>query len=421
MDSNRGTWVVPASGFSQNTKNPVRKLVESLKLTPNKDKEMIVLTIGDPTIYGNMRLPKEAEEAMIATILSGKYNGYGPSVGLECARTAVAAYENVPSFPINHKDIILTSGCSGAIDLCITALANKGQNVLVPRPGFSLYKTIANSIEIDVKFYDLLPERSWEADLIQLESAIDNYTTAIVVINPSNPCGSVYSKEHLQDILSIAAKHRIPIIADEVYRDIVFHDQTFHSVASLSTDVPVLTCSGIAKRFLVPGWRLGWIVINDRQNCFEKEIRGGLLNLSQKILGPCTLVQAALPDILNNTQNTFFDSVIAIVEENAKVCYDSFMKIPGLKPVMPQGALYMMVGIQIDHFPDIRDDQSFVEQLVEEESVFCLPATCFQMPHYFRIVLTLPHSKVQEMLVRVGEFCSRHYTPLHTGDTEAEK
>ncbi|XP_029653064.1 tyrosine aminotransferase-like [Octopus sinensis] len=423
MNGNSGSWVAPASDFAHKSINPIRRLVDTMKLVPNKDKDKIVLTIGDPTVYGNMCLPQVAEDAVVAAIQSKKYNGYGPSVGLECARKAVAAYESNPSFPVDAKDVILTSGCSSAIDLCITVLANKGQNILVPRPGFSLYKTVANSVDIEIKFYNLLPEKSWEADLSHLESTIDENTVGIVIINPSNPCGSVYSKSHIKDILSIASKYRLPIIADEVYRDIVFHDQTFHSMASLSTDVPVLTCSGIAKRFLVPGWRMGWIVINDRGGVFEKEIRGGLLNLSQKILGPCTLVQGALPTILKNTEKSFFDSVITIVEENAKFCHESLLRIPGLKPVMPQGALYMMVGIQMEHFPDFPNDQTFVEQLVEEQSVFCLPASCFQMPNYFRLVLTLPHDKVQEALGRISEYCAKYYSPLtyNSASSDAEK
>eukprot|EP00106_Octopus_bimaculoides_P006514 XP_014773956.1 PREDICTED: tyrosine aminotransferase-like [Octopus bimaculoides] len=500
MNGNSGSWVAPASDFAHKTINPIRRLVDTMKLVPNKDKDMIVLTIGDPTVYGNMYLPQVAEDAVVAAIQSKKYNGYGPSVGLECARKAVAAYETTPSFPIDAKDVILTSGCSSAIDLCITVLANKGQNILVPRPGFSLYKTVANSVDIEIKFYNLLVSNTTEyvactllslslcvvCDCVHMCIFFSFYLLLVSVIelrpylgtavksliNPvlifkfvaktadtvsesdfsfgnfidhmieenaqglgiddqsDVPVSSVHTsdlsdfrEEEISDLSTLSDDSDYDdlewtdIITDtekgtfiqatgptkplsvtaepieyliQLFPTTVFHDQTFHSVASLSTDVPVLTCSGIAKRFLVPGWRMGWIVINDRGGVFEKEIRGGLLNLSQKILGPCTLVQGALPNILKNTEKSFFDSIITIVEENAKFCYESFLRIPGLKPVMPQGALYMM---------------------------------CFQMPNYFRLVLTLPHDKVQVALGRLSEYCAKYYSPLtyNSASSDAEK
>lgn len=400
------SWEVHSSFCAKNTINPIRQIVDGLNLTPNKDKEVIPLSIGDPTVYGNLKLSSSVENAVLNSLQSNNHNGYGPSVGLKIARSAVATYVTPK---VTAEDVVLTSGCSGALELCISCLANSGQNILVPKPGFSLYKTLSNARGIDVKLYNLIPEKSWEIDLDHLESIIDENTAAIVVINPSNPCGSVFSSSHIKDILKLASKHKIPIIADEVYQDIVFHDQTFHSMASLSDDVPILTCGGIAKRFLIPGWRLGWIVLHDRGDVFKPEIRNGLLNLSQAILGPCTLIQGALPAILGDLTNSCFEQVISLTEENAHLCFDQMSRIPGLRPIMPQGALYMMVGIEIEHFPGINDDRQFTEKLMEEQSIFCLPAICFQLPNYFRIVLTPPTEKMKEAMTRLQEFCETHY------------
>ena len=138
--------------------------------------------------------------------------------------------------------MIFASGCSGALDLCISVLANPGQNILIPRPGFSLYKTLAESMSIHVKHYNLLviilthslrlpgkysfchgfqPEKNWEVDTEHLQSLIDEDTAAIVVNNPSNPCGSVYTAQHIRDVLEVAENYKIPIIADEIYADFV--------------------------------------------------------------------------------------------------------------------------------------------------------------------------------------------------------
>ena len=163
------------------------------------------------------------------------------------------------------------------MELCIAVLCNEKQNILIPKPGFSLYETLASSKGIDCKYYNLLPSKRWEIDLEHLESQIDANTACIVINNPSNPCGSVYSRQHLLDFLEIAEKHNIPVIADEIYGNMVFAGQEFVPLASLTTKTPILSCSGLAKRFLAPGWRIGWICIFDKQNRFEM-VRRGLSN-----------------------------------------------------------------------------------------------------------------------------------------------
>ncbi|PVD20648.1 hypothetical protein C0Q70_18806 [Pomacea canaliculata] len=370
-------WDVRASDFARNTFNPIRSIVDGMKLTPNPRKQMISLSLGDPTVFGNLPNPETAEDAIISAVRSRKYNGYGPSVGYENARAAVAKYVSTPSSAVEAKDVILCSGCSGALDLCITALANPGQNILVPRPGFSIYKTLAESLGVVIRTYDLLPEKSWEVDLQHLVELIDYNTTAIIVNNPSNPCGSVYSKEHLLAIIDIAARYKVPIIADEIYEHFVFEGYQYHSLASLSQEVPILSCGGLTKRFLVPGWRLGWIVIYDVNDTFG-EVRSAL--------------------------------------QNADLFYKRFKEIPGLNPIMPQGAMYMMVAINMARFPDFTSDIDFTETMVTEQSVFCLPATCFQYPGYFRVVLTIPAEKIEEACDRIEEFCRKyHRLPVVNG------
>lgn len=120
-----------------------------------------------------------------------------------------------------------------------------------------------------MRSYNLLPQKNWEVDLNYMEQLIDNDTCAIVINNPSNPCGSVFSKEHIYEILKIAEKHFLPIIADEIYEHMVFPGTKYYSFSSLSKNVPILSCGGLTKRFIVPGWRLGWIVIHDRNNAFH--------------------------------------------------------------------------------------------------------------------------------------------------------
>lgn len=201
-------------------------------------------------------------------------------------------------------------GCNHALEFCILTLAGPGENILIPRPCFA-YGPLT-SPGIITKFYNLNPDRDWEIDLEHMESLIDEKTRAILVNHPGNPCGNVFSKEHILDILAVAERHQLPIISDEVYEFMVFPGVEFHPIASLSKNVPVLTCSGLTKRFVVPGIRLGWIIVNDRNGALA-DVLEGLKNCTGRILGPNSTVQYALPDILSKTPQKYFDANIKLI------------------------------------------------------------------------------------------------------------
>uniref|UniRef100_A0A8C0DLH1 Tyrosine aminotransferase n=1 Tax=Balaenoptera musculus TaxID=9771 RepID=A0A8C0DLH1_BALMU len=423
MKGRKARWSVRPSDMSNKTFNPIRAIVDSMKVKPNPNKTTIALSIGDPTVFGNLPTDPEVTQAIKDALDSGKYNGYAPSTGYLSSREEVASYYRCPEAPLEAKDVILTSGCSQAIELCLAVLANPGQNILVPRPGFSLYRTLAESMGIEVKLYNLLPEKFWEIDLKQLESLIDEKTACLVVNNPSNPCGSVFSRSHLQKILAVC-----PILADEIYGDMVFSDSKFEPLATLSSNVPILCCGGLASA-----------------DIFGNEIRDGLVKLSQRILGPCTLfyhntlsflkVRAAHDFPLSETRNTTVEFGIMAPHfwsnaplwgfqtrsPNADLCYGALAAIPGLRPIRPSGAMYLMVGIEMEHFPEFENDVEFTEQLFAEQSVHCLPATCFEYPNFFRVVITIPEVMMLEACSRIQEFCEQHYHCAEGSQEECDK
>ncbi|KAF7284188.1 hypothetical protein GWI33_022439 [Rhynchophorus ferrugineus] len=403
-------WRLEPSTTARNCRNFIREVVDNLDLQPNPEKPVVALSLGDPTIFGNLRPPEEAIKAVTTILQEGSCNGYAPSTGHEAARKAVAEYLSFDGVEYEPKDLILCSGCSSSLEICITALAdgNKGQNILLPRPGFAIYRTLAQCIGINVKFYNLLPENKWEVDLEQMKSQIDNNTAAIVINNPSNPCGSNYTPEHLEDILKIAYVHRIPVIADEIYERLVFPGKKFVSMAALHSGVPLLICGGLGKRFLVPGWRMGWIAVHDETNVLE-HVRKSLISLSQRIIGSNTLIQGALPQILANTPQSFHDDLAETLALHAKIAFDRLSNIKGLTPYMPEAAMYMIVEINLRNFPEYETGLDFVKKLMEEESVFCLPGECFEIPGFVRIVLTVPQDILEEACDRIAEFCNRHF------------
>jgi len=405
-------WKVDISSTAKSCRNYIREIVDNLKLDPNPDKQVIALSIGDPTVYGNLGPAKETIEAIIETTFNGYHDGYTQAHGSENARAAVAAYLSFDGVNFEAEDVYLCSGCSSSLDLCITVLADgeRNHNILIPRPGFPIYRTLAECLGVEVRHYDLLPNENWEIDLYDLESKIDKYTAAIVVTNPSNPCGSVYSAEHLKKLVKIAEKHKVPIIADEIYERLVFPGQVFTSLASISKTVPILICGGLAKRFLCPGWRMGWITVHDPIGAFN-EVRVGLQLLSQKIIGSNTLVQGAMRQILHRTPQKFHDDLITTLVEVANTAFNLLEHVKGLKPYMPQGAMYMMVKIKSEYFPQFNTGLEFVQKLMEEESVFCLPGEAFGLAGFVRIILTIPNELMEEACRRIKDFCERYYRP----------
>ena len=358
---------------------------------------------------------------------SYRHNGYIHSAGSIEARKAIATRYTLPKNPLTENDIIIASGCSGALDLAITVLLNPNDILLVPRPAFPLYATLCESKGILIRQYNLLPNKEWEIDLTHLESIINDEINinqhrigAILVNNPSNPCGSVYSQEHLINILHIAEKYKIPIIADEIYGGLVFPSsgKEFYPMANLTTTVPILSCGGIAKEFLVPGWRVGWVCIYDPLSVFQ-DIRKGLFALSQLILGANSLIISALPAILTpipdsddaiSLENFHLDTIEQL-EDNAKLCVEHIRKIPGLDVIIPSGAMYLMFSINFTQFKDITNDIEFAQKLLSEENVFVLPGTAFNIPGYCRIVFCAPSDKLEDAFTRMNEFCIRHSQP----------
>jgi tyrosine aminotransferase len=296
--------------------NPLRKLTFESKVVPNPDKKTITLQLGDPTAFGNFPPPKELVNAFRKAVDNDTFL-YNPNAGRFEAREAVAKYSQNRG-EITADDIVLTSGCNHALEFCIWTLTRPGENVLIPAPCYT-YKPVTDGSGIISNYYKLDPSKDWEIDLKEMESLINEKTRAIVVNHPGNPCGNVFTKEHILDILAIAERHQLPIISDEIYEFMVFPGVDFHPIASLSKNVPVLTCSGLTKRFSVPGIRMGWIIISDRNGALV-DVKEGLRNCTGRILGPNSTVQFALPEILQNTPQKYFDENMKVmsvsVEEN---------------------------------------------------------------------------------------------------------
>ncbi|XP_021715981.1 tyrosine aminotransferase-like [Chenopodium quinoa] len=380
-------------------------------IDPNDERTLVPMGHGDPSPFQCFRTAATAEDAVVATLRSATSNCYATTYGLPPARKAVADYisKDLP-YKLSADDIHLTAGCKQAIQLAITSLATPGSNILLPKPTFAMYDAAAAYTGLKVQQYDLLPERGWEVDIDSVEALADSNTVAIVVINPGNPSGSVYTRQHLQKVAETARKLGLLVIADEVYEHITFGTNPFVRMGEFASIVPMLTVGSLSKRWLVPGWRLGWLVTTDptgflQKSQFIKRVRD-FISISPE---PATFIQAAVPQILQNTKQEFFSKCIDVLRLDADIIYEKLKEIPCITcPSKPEGSMFIMVKLNVFMLDGILDDADFCLKLAKQEKVILLPGSTVGMENWLRITCALDPSVLEEGLDRIKAFCQRN-------------
>ncbi|KAF7836688.1 putative aminotransferase TAT2 [Senna tora] len=385
-------------------------LMESIDETHGL-KRVLSLGMGDPSLYSCFHTTSVAQEAVVDTLQSQKFNGYAPTVGLLQTRRAIAEYLSCDlPYKLSSDDVFITSGCTQAIDVSVAMLARPGANILLPRPGFPIYELCAAFRQVEVRHYDLLPEKGWEVDLDAIEALADQNTVALVIINPGNPCGNVYTYHHLEKIAKTAKKLGILVIADEVYGHLAFGANPFVPMGVFGSVVPVLTLGSLSKRWIVPGWRLGWFVTNDPCGTFRKPKAVERIKKYFDILGgPATFIQAAVPSIITQTEEVFFRKTLNILKHASDVCCKEIEDIPCIFcPHKPEGSMAMMVKLNLSLLEDISDDIDFCFKLAKEESVIILPGTAVGLKDWLRITFAVDPSALEEAMKRIKSFYQRH-------------
>lgn len=391
----------------------VRGFFDMLMENLNKDdpRPVIPLSNGDPSRFECFRTATAAEDAIVDAVRSANYNSYAPAVGMLPARRAVAGHLNrdIP-YKLSAEEVYLTTGCHQSIEVTLTALAHPGANILLPRPGYPYYEARAACSYLEVRHFDLVPEKGWEVDLDVVVALADENTVAIVIINPGNPCGNVFSYEHLKKIAETARKLGILVIADEVYGHISFGSTQYVPMGVFGSIVPVLTLGSISKRWNVPGWRVGWLVTTDPRGILRKT---GIVKSITRVLDvssdPTTFVQGAIPEIIENTKDNFFIQVKGILREAVDICYDGIKDITCMScPRKPEGAMSMMVKLNLSILKGINDDIEFCMKLAKEESVLVLPGVAVGLKNWFRITFAITPTSLEEALARIKAFCLRH-------------
>ncbi len=240
---------------TENITYAVRDIIGLANQVAKTGKKMLYLNIGDPNLY-DFAPPREMVEKTYQAMIDNK-NGYSPSSGIPAAVEAIKREAGKKGIE-NIHDVFVTTGASEAIDICLTALLNEGENVLTPTPGYPLYTAIQSKLQLFENPYYLNEANGWQPDLDDIRKKINDKTKAIIIINPNNPTGANFEKETLLGLLEIAEEHNLVVFADEIYDKLLFDGKKHISIASLNHKAPVITFGGLSKNYMVPGFRIGW-------------------------------------------------------------------------------------------------------------------------------------------------------------------
>ena len=369
---------------------------------------ILKLNIGNPATFG-FEAPDSIVRDMIHALPTSQ--GYSESQGIASARRAVVTrYEEVQDFPyFDIGDVYLGNGVSELITMTLQALLNNGDEVLIPAPDYPLW-TAMTSLSGGTPVHYLCDEdNGWNPSVEDIEAKITPRTKAIVVINPNNPTGAVYSRETLQQIVEVARKHSLLVLADEIYDRILYDDAQHISIAELAPDLLVCTFNGLSKAYRVCGYRAGWMVLTGPKDHASGFIEG-LTLLASTRLCPNVPAQHAIQVALGGYQS-INDLILpgGRLLEQRDVAFEKLNAIDGVSCVKPQGALYAFPKLD-PNVHEIRNDEQMVLDLLNEEKILLVQGTGFNWPtpDHLRVV-TLPWARdLAEALDRFGNFLSSY-------------
>ena len=386
-------------------RGPVHK--EALRLEEEGHK-ILKLNIGNPAPFG-FEAPDEILVDVLRNLPSAQ--GYCDSKGLYSARKAIVQYyqsKNIRSVTVN--DVYIGNGVSELITMAMQALLNDGDEVLIPMPDYPLWTAAATLAGGKAVHYLCDEQADWFPDVEDIKSKVTSRTKAIVIINPNNPTGAVYSKELLLDIVEVARQNNLIIFADEIYDKILYDGAVHHHIAALAPDLLTVTFNGLSKAYRVAGFRQGWMILNGPKKHAKGYIEGLDMLASMRLCANVPM-QHAIQTALGGYQsiNEFILPGGRLLEQRNKA-YELLNQIPGISCTKPMGALYMFPKIDIKKF-NIYDDEKMVFDLLAQEKVLLVHGRCFNWhsPDHFRIV-TLPYvHQIEEALGKFARFLSHYH------------
>ena len=389
---------VMAASRMINVRYAIRDLAVAAEEVAREGHEILYLNIGDPCKF-DFHTPPHMIEAVLKAMVDG-HNGYADSLGIKPAIDAIRNQAERHGFR-DIQSIFIGYGSGEVIDSCLTALLNPGDNVLTPSPEYPLYGAILAKLDCPVNAYELDEDNGWQPDVEDIARKINSRTRAILLITPNNPTGAVYSKRTLEKILELAREHGLMIFADEIYDKLIFDPEEKHvSIATLATDVPIVTFNGLSKAYLVPGWRIGWAIATGPRAVLHPYMEAVHRLLRARLSAPHPF-QHAIKPALEGPQD-HLDVMLRKLKRRADLTVQWAKRTPHVKLVAPKGAFYAYPTL---HIPE--DDLTFVTELLKQKYVLVVHGSGFgEKPgtRHIRIVFLPPEPVLSSAYDAMTEF-----------------
>ena len=353
---------------------------------------IIKLNIGNLAPFG-FDAPEEIVKDVIVNIPQNE--GYCDSKGLFSARKAIVQnYQQKGLRDVDVNDVFIGNGCSELIVQSMQALLNNGDEVLVPAPDYPLWTAAVNLAGGKAVHYICDEVQGWFPDLDDIRKKISPRTKGIVVINPNNPTGAVYSTDVLLEIIEVAGQNNLVVFADEIYDKILYDDTAHRSMCTLSDDVLTLSFNGLSKAYRACGFRQGWMVISGPKNKAKGYINGLELLATMRLCANVPF-QMAIPTALGGYQS--INELIVPggrLRKQRDLLYELFTNIPGISCVKPKATLYMFPKVDVKKY-NIKDDSKMILDLLRQEHLLMVQGTGFNWPKpdHFRITF-LPNEEI---------------------------
>ena len=382
------------SGFTY----AIRNIVAEAKKVEAAGRKVRYLNIGDPITFG-FKTPPHMIEAVARALRDGD-NGYQASAGILPAREAVANELTRCGMPVTADRVLITAGTSEGIELALTALAENGDEVLVPSPTYPLYTAVLCKVGARAVYYRTDPANGWLPDLDDVKRLMSDATRALVVIDPNNPTGATYPADVRKALIELADRANVALLADEVYGDLAY-DGAVPPMASLYPDAPIISFSSLSKAYLAPGWRTGWMAIGrtDRLD----DVLAGIKKLADGRLCSTGPMEHAVAAALTGDRS-HEPALRAALRERADVTARRLNAIDGMQVVPPTAAFYAMPRVTL---PPGITDADYVLGLLRATGVLCVYGSGFgTRPEdgFFRVVFLASPQELSEIYDLVAEF-----------------
>jgi alanine-synthesizing transaminase len=385
-------------------RGPVLRRAQELEAAGHR---ILKLNLGNPAPWG-LSTPEPIVADMVHNLADAE--GYSDARGIYSARVAVAQYyQTLGVEDVQPDDVFLGNGVSELIVMSLQALLNTGDEVLVPSPDYPLWTGAVTLCGGRPVHYRCDETQDWAPDLEHVAAQVTEHTRAIVIINPNNPTGAVYSRETLLGLLEIARRHHLLVLADEIYDKILYDDAQHECAAALAPDLLVLTMSGLSKAYRAAGFRSGWMVASGPL-ASATEYLEGLQLLANMRLCPNVPAQHAVQTALGG-----FQSINTLIRPGGRLyeqrnhAWQKINEIPGVDCVRPAGALYLFARLDPE-VHKIRDDQRMIIDLLEQQLMLLSHGTGFNLPtpDHLRMVFLAPVDVLDDAVGRLRRFLSTY-------------